>query len=24
LFGPMVFPYLGGTDQVTIEATDVP
>ena len=24
LFGPMVFPYLGGTDQITIEATDIP
>jgi hypothetical protein len=24
LFGPIVFPYLGGTDQVTIEAIDVP
>ena len=24
LFGPMVYPYLGDTDQITIEATDAP
>ncbi len=24
LFGPIVVPYLGGTDRITIEATDVP
>ena len=24
LFGPVVSPYLGGTDEISIEATDVP